>query len=121
MDVKGKEISIFHNRCYRARNLAWFLLIFCLTETQYFCIIVIMIQETTFLTERGTLTLPSTVRKSLGLKGKQQLIVETTEQGEILLRPAALVPIEMYSEDRIKEFASDDAELGDLLDKHNIS
>lgn len=77
-----------------------------------------MIQETTFLTERGTVTLPSSVRKSLGLKGKQQLIVETTEAGEILLRPAALVPIEMYSEERIKEFTSGETELGNLLDKH---
>tara|TARA_B100001778_G_C18056837_1_gene392344 strand:- start:60 stop:299 length:240 start_codon:yes stop_codon:yes gene_type:complete len=79
-----------------------------------------MEQETTFLTERGTLTLPAAIRKSLGLQGKQQLIVETTPNGEILLRPAAIVPLEMYSEERIAEFASDDTALGKLLDKHGI-
>jgi AbrB family looped-hinge helix DNA binding protein len=79
-----------------------------------------MIQETTFLTERGTLTLPANIRKSLGLSGKQQMIVETTDTGEIILRPAALVPIELYSEDRIAEFAADDSALGGLLDRHGL-
>lgn len=79
-----------------------------------------MIQETTFLTERGTLTLPSIVRKALGLKGKQQLIVETTDAGEILLRPAALVPVEMYSEERIAEFTADDAKIGELLGEYGV-
>lgn len=87
---------------------------------QKFCYINNMVQETTFLTERGTLTLPSSVRKSLGLTGKQQLIVETTQQGEILLRPAALVPIEIYSDERIAEFASDEKALDKLLDKHGV-
>lgn len=79
-----------------------------------------MIQDTTFLTERGTLTLPASIRKTLGLKGKQQLIVEANEAGEIVLRPAAVVPIEIYSEERIAEFSQDDAALGALLSKHNI-
>ena len=75
-------------------------------------------QETTYLTERGTITLPATMRKALGLAGKQQLIVETTDDGAILLRPAAIVPIETYSEERIAEFASEEDALGTLLDKH---
>ena len=77
-----------------------------------------MIQETTFLTERGTLTLPANIRKSLGLQGKQQLIVEMTDIGEIVLRPAAIVPLEMYTEERISEFTEDDEALGKFLDKH---
>ena len=76
--------------------------------------------ETTYLTERGTLTLPATIRKSLGIRGRQQFIVETTEGGEILLRPASLVPFEIYSEERIKEFAQDDKALGKLLDKNGF-
>lgn len=76
--------------------------------------------EITTVTERGTLTLPAAIRKSLGLRGKQQLIVETTDKGEILLRPASVVPIEIYSEDRIAEFDKDDAALGALLDKSGL-
>lgn len=79
-----------------------------------------MIQDKTFLTERGTLTLPAAIRKSLGLTGKQQMIIEATDAGEIILRPAALVPIEIYSENRIAEFADDDAQLGALLDSHGV-
>lgn len=79
-----------------------------------------MIQDTTFLTERGTLTLPAAIRKSLGLSGKQQMIVEATDTGEIVLRPAVVIPLEMYSEERIAEFTSDDDMLGAVLDTHGI-
>jgi antitoxin PrlF len=79
-----------------------------------------MAYETTFLTERGTLTLPASIRKTLGLRGKQQLIVETNKAGEIVLRPATVVPVELYTEERINEFARDEAELADLLKKNNI-
>jgi antitoxin PrlF len=79
-----------------------------------------MAYETTFLTERGTLTLPASIRKTLGLRGKQQLIVETNKAGEIVLRPAAVVPVEIYTEERISEFAHDEAALSDLLKKNHI-
>lgn len=91
---------------------------FIIAELLHFCYNEKMEQETTFLTERGTLTLPAAIRKSLGLKGKQQLIVEMTGAGEIVLRPAAVVPIEIYTEERIAEFARDDKKLGKLLDRH---
>ena len=79
-----------------------------------------MAYETTFLTERGTLTLPASIRKTLGLRGKQQLIVETNEAGEIVLRPSVVVPVEIYTEERINEFTRDEAALADLLKKKNI-
>ncbi len=78
-----------------------------------------MKQEIIPLTDRGTLTLPAHFRKRLGLTGKQQLIGEINEAGEIVLRPAATFPIEMYSEDRIAEFADQDEQLGELLPKKN--
>jgi AbrB family looped-hinge helix DNA binding protein len=86
-------------------------------EILHFCYSESMVQETTFLTERGTLTLPANIRKSLGLHGKQQLLVEITDAGEIVLRPAALVPLEMYTEERIAEFSKEDEALGKLLDE----
>lgn len=76
--------------------------------------------ETTFITDRGTLTLPASIRKELGIRGKQQMIVETTDRGEIILRPAAILPIEIYSEERIEEFERDDLALGEVLRRHNV-
>ena len=73
-------------------------------------------QESIFLTERGALTLPASIRKELGIKGKQQFLISTTRRGEIMLRPAMTVPIEIYTDARIAEFASDDAALGKKLD-----
>ena len=42
------------------------------------------------------------------------LILEGTDKG-ILLRPAISVPIEIYTEERIAEFASDEDAIGDHL------
>ena len=76
-----------------------------------------MKEEIIPLTDRGTLTLPANFRKTLGLTGKQQLIGLINEEGEIVLRPAAVFPIEMYSEERIAEFSEQDERLGTLLKK----
>ena len=75
-----------------------------------------MQQENVFLTDRGTLTIPASIRKELGLSGGQHLIASTNKNGEIILRPAILVPVEIYTEERINEFGSQDIELGKLLD-----
>lgn len=72
-------------------------------------------QEVISITDRGTLTLPASIRKELGLTGGQQFIVLTTPEGELLLRPAATIPLEIYSEERICEFAEEDQEIGKLL------
>lgn len=50
----------------------------------------------------------------MGLTGEQQLIAETTANG-ILLRPAVTLPIEVYSESRIREFDAAEAELDAAL------
>ena len=71
------------------------------------------------LTNRGTLTLTASFRKLLGLTGKQQLIGQINESGEIVLRPAAVFPIEMYSDERIDEFSKQDDKLGEFLDNKN--
>ena len=65
---------------------------------------------------RGVITIPAAIRQAFGLKANDELIIEETEQG-ILLRPTLSVPLEMYSEKRIAEFASDDAAIGKRLPK----
>ena len=73
--------------------------------------------ETVSLTDRGTFTLPASVRKSLGIAGKQQFIVSVNEHGQIVLTPATVMPVEIYDDARVKEFESDDAEIGNILKK----
>ena len=63
--------------------------------------------KTTTVTSRGVITLPAKLRQALGLKADDQLIAETTPEG-LLLRPAVTLPIELSSDQRVREF--DEAE-----------
>ena len=71
-------------------------------------------KTTVTITSRGVVTLPAKLRKALGLNADDQLIAETTSEG-LLLRPAVTLPIEIYSEKRIREFDEAEAELGKIL------
>lgn len=61
------------------------------------------------INNRGTLTLPREVRQRLGVKTGGQVVVEETSDG-VLLRPGATFPIEIYTEERIKEFRRNNEE-----------
>lgn len=56
------------------------------------------------LGKKGQVSIPRNILKRLGLQGDASLLVDTTEDGAIVLRPAAVYPIEIYSEARIREF-----------------
>lgn len=56
------------------------------------------------LGKKGQLSLPAGVLRKLGLEGAATLIVEATDDGAVLLRPAAVYPIELYSDARVKGF-----------------
>jgi AbrB family looped-hinge helix DNA binding protein len=71
-------------------------------------------QSKVTITERGVITIPAALRRALGLKANDELIVEQCPEG-ILLRPSVSVPIELYSEGRIDEFASDEEAIGPHL------
>ncbi len=71
-------------------------------------------KTTLTITSRGVLTLPAKLRQALGLKADDQLIAETTAEG-ILLRPAVTLPVEMYSEARVREFDEVEADLAQVL------
>jgi antitoxin PrlF len=68
------------------------------------------------LSERGVVTLPAKLRQALGLKPDDQLIAETTPDG-LLLRPAVTLPVEMYSDERIREFDEAESELATILER----
>ncbi len=71
-------------------------------------------KATLTLTSRGVVTLPAKLRRALGLKAEDQLIAETTPEG-LLLRPAVTLPIEIYSDKRIREFDEAEADLAKVL------
>ncbi len=68
------------------------------------------------MTGRGVITLPAKLREALGLAADDQLIAETTPEG-LLLRPAVTLPIELYSDERLREFEEAEAELATVLNK----
>lgn len=73
-------------------------------------------KTTLTITGRGVITLPAKLRRALGLSADDQLIAETTPEG-LLLRPAVTLPIEMYSDERLREFDEAEAELALVLNK----
>ena len=66
------------------------------------------------ITSRGVITLPAKLRQALGLKADDQLIAETTPEG-LLLRPAVTLPVEIYTDERVREFDAAEAELAYAL------
>ena len=71
-------------------------------------------KTTLTITSRGVVTLPAKLRRALGLRADDQLIAETTAEG-LLLRPAVTLPVELYSDKRVREFDEAEAELGKFL------
>jgi len=53
--------------------------------------------------KRGIVVLPARLRKRFGIVEGSYMVAEEREEG-ILLRPAELMPVEMYSPERVAEF-----------------
>ena len=73
-------------------------------------------KTTVMVTSRGVITLPAKLRQALGLKADDILIAETTPEG-LLLRPSVTLPVEIYSDKRVREFDEAEAELKKALDR----
>lgn len=71
-------------------------------------------KATVTITSRGVVTLPAKLRRALGLQADDQLIAETTPEG-LLLRPAVTLPVEVYTQEREREFDEAEAELAAVL------
>jgi bifunctional DNA-binding transcriptional regulator/antitoxin component of YhaV-PrlF toxin-antitoxin module len=59
-------------------------------------------------------TLPAGLRQALGIKADDTLIAETTPEG-LLLRPAVTLPVEIYTDRRVREFDAAEAELAQAM------
>ena len=60
------------------------------------------------LGKKGQVSIPKSVLQRVGITGEAPLLVETTEDGAIILRQAAVYPVEIYSDARVKEFLAED-------------
>lgn len=58
--------------------------------------------------KKGQVSIPKAVLRRLGLEHEATLLVEVTEEGSIVLRPAGVYPIEIYSDQRVREFQQAD-------------
>ena len=54
--------------------------------------------------KKGQLTIPRSVLRAAGIAEESRVVLEATGDGAIVLRPAAVYPIEMYSDERLREF-----------------
>ena len=62
------------------------------------------IMETVKIGKKGQVTIPRRILEEAGLPIESQVIVESEADGSVRLRPAAIYPIELYSDERIAEF-----------------
>ena len=62
---------------------------------------------------QGAITIPARLCEAYGLKPDDKLLIEPSDEG-LLLRPVAGDWVELYSDDRIAEFASVEDALGRL-------
>jgi bifunctional DNA-binding transcriptional regulator/antitoxin component of YhaV-PrlF toxin-antitoxin module len=60
------------------------------------------------LGKKGQLSIPRAVLKRVGIENETPMLVDTTPDGAIILRQAAVYPIEIYSDERLREFLEAD-------------
>ena len=64
-------------------------------------------KENIVVSGRGQITLPASMRRRLGIKAGGVLVVED-RKGELVLRPAAIVELDTYTEEEIARWERDD-------------
>jgi AbrB family looped-hinge helix DNA binding protein len=62
-----------------------------------------LMSDTLIVSERGQITLPASIRKKYGIKGGSALILEE-RNNELRLKPAAVVEMDIYTDNRIAEW-----------------
>ncbi|MFN4072851.1 MAG: AbrB/MazE/SpoVT family DNA-binding domain-containing protein [Thermus sp.] len=60
------------------------------------------------LSRKGQVSIPKRLLRALGLEGEVYFLVELSPEGAIVLRPAGVYPVEIYSQARIQEFLEED-------------
>lgn len=63
--------------------------------------------ETLIVSDRGQITLPAAIRKRLGIKGGDAMLVERRD-GKIVLKPGIFHEIQYYSDEQIAQWDAED-------------
>ena len=58
--------------------------------------------------KKGQISIPKAVLDKLGIEPETVMLVESTDDGSIVLRPAGVYPVEIYSDARVSEFLDED-------------
>ncbi len=58
--------------------------------------------------KKGQVSIPKAVLDKLGIEPETVMLVESTDDGSIVLRPAGVYPVEIYSDARVSEFLEED-------------
>ena len=64
--------------------------------------------ETLVVSGRGQITLPATLRKRLGIKGGDVMILEDRGD-EIVLKPGVVVELQLYGDQQVARWDAEDA------------
>ena len=60
------------------------------------------------LGSKGQLSIPRKILRQVGINSETPMLVDTTSDGAIVLRQAAVYPIEIYSDERVQDFLAAD-------------
>lgn len=63
--------------------------------------------ETVLVSNRGQITLPAALRKRLGIKGGDVVILEERDN-EVVLKPGVVLEVELYSDEQIAQWDAED-------------
>lgn len=64
-------------------------------------------RQTLIVSTRGQITLPADIRKQFGIKSGEPVIIEA-RNGELVLKPAAVLELAMYTPQQIAEWDEQD-------------
>ncbi len=64
-------------------------------------------RQTLIVSTHGQITLPADIRKRFGIKGGEPVIIED-RNGELVLKPATVLAIEMYSPEQVAAWDQQD-------------
>lgn len=64
-------------------------------------------RQTLIVSTRGQITLPADIRKRFGIKSGEPVIIED-RNGELVLKPATVLAVEMYSPKQVAEWDQQD-------------
>ena len=67
----------------------------------------LIMRQTLIVSTRGQITLPADIRKRFGIKSGEPVIIED-RNGELVLKPATVLAVEMYSPKQVAEWDQQD-------------